>query len=88
MQSRGGLPIRVQKAKNMTKEERRKATAASVAQMIRDARAKRGWSLYRLAKESGLSVGHVVRIERGDVAVRVDVLHDIVQALGVRIVIE
>lgn len=72
----------------MTKEERRKATSASVAQMIRDARAKRGWSLYRLAKESGLSVGHVVRIERGDVAVRVDVLHDIVKALGVRIVIE
>ena len=72
----------------MTKEERRKATAAAVAQMIRDARAKRGWSLYRLAKESGLSVGHIVRIERGDVAVRVDVLHDIVEALGVRIVIE
>ena len=72
----------------MTKEERRKATAAAVAQMIRDARAKRGWSLYRLAKESGLSVGHVVRIERGEVAVRVDVLHDIVEALGVRIVIE
>ena len=72
----------------MTKEERRKATAAAVAQMIREARAKRGWSLYRLAKESGLSAGHVVLIERGDVAVRVDVLHDIVQALGVSVVIE
>ena len=72
----------------MTKEERRKATTAAVAQLIREARTKRGWSLYRLAKESGLSVGHLVRIERGDVAVRVDVLHDIVQALGVRIVIE
>ena len=72
----------------MTKEEKRKATTAAVAKMIRDAREKRGWSLYRLAKESGLSVGHVLRIERGDVAVRVDVLHDIVQALGVSIVIE
>lgn len=72
----------------MTKEEKRKATTAAVSQMIRDAREKRGWSLYRLAKESGISVGHLVRIERGDVAVRVDVLHDIVQALGVRIVIE
>lgn len=72
----------------MTKEEKRKATTAAVAQLIREARAKRGWSLYRLAKESGISVGHLVRIERGDVAVRVDVLHDIVQALGARIVIE
>lgn len=72
----------------MTKEEKRKATIAGVAQLIRETRAKRGWSLYRLAKESGLSVGHVVRIERGDVAVRVDVLCDILQALGVRIVIE
>ena len=72
----------------MTKEEKRKATTAAVAQLIREAREKRGWSLYRLAKESGLSVGHLVCIERGDVAVRVDVLHDIVQALGVRIVIE
>ena len=72
----------------MTKKERRKATTAAVALMIRDAREKRGWSLYRLAKESGLSVGHVSRIERGDGSVRVDVLHDIVQALGVRVVIE
>lgn len=72
----------------MTKEEKRKATTAAVAKMIREARAKRGWSLYRLAKESGISVGHLVRIERGDVAVRVDVLCDILQPLGFRIVIE
>ena len=72
----------------MTKEENRKATAAAVAETIRDARERKGWTVYRLAKESGLSAGHVFRIERGDVAVRVDVLHDIVQALGIRIVIE
>ena len=72
----------------MTKEEKRKATTAAVAQLIREARAKRGWSLYHLAKESGISVGHLVRIERGDVAVRVDVLCDILQPLGCRFVIE
>ena len=72
----------------MTKEENRKATAAAVAETIRDARERKGWTVYRLAKESGLSAGHVFRIERGDVAVRVDVLHSIIRALGGHIIID
>ncbi len=72
----------------MTKEENRKAAAAAVAETIRDARERKGWTVYRLAKESSLSAGHVFRIERGDVAVRVDVLHSIIRALGGHIIID
>ena len=69
----------------MTKEENRKQTTAAVAEMIRNARKATGWTLYRLSKETGITEGHLSKIESGEIAPRVDMMQRITQALDVRV---
>ena len=69
----------------MTKEENRKQTTAAVAEMIRNARKSLGWTLYRLSKETGITEGHLSKIESGEIAPRVDMMQRITQALDVRV---
>ena len=67
----------------MTKEENRRQTAVALANLLRNARKEKGWTIYRLAKEAGLSCGHVSRIENALVIPTADILQRITQALDV-----
>ena len=57
-----------------------------LARMIQEQRLMLGLSLYQLAKQTGLSIGHLSRIERGMNTPRADVLHKICLALNLQIV--
>lgn len=61
-------------------------TQVYLARMIQEQRLKLGISLYQLAKQTGLSIGHLSRIERGMNIPRADVLHKICLALNLQIV--
>lgn len=67
----------------MTKEENKARTTAAVAEMIRNAREALGWTLYRLSKETGITEGHLSKIEAGKIVPRVDMLQRITKALRV-----
>ena len=67
----------------MTKEENKARTTAEVAEMIRNAREALGWTLYRLSKETGITEGHLSKIEAGKIVPRVDMLQRITKALHV-----
>lgn len=57
-----------------------------IAQAITEQREHLGFSLYQLAKQTGLSEGHLSKIERGMNIPRADVLHKICLALNLQIV--
>jgi transcriptional regulator with XRE-family HTH domain len=67
----------------MTKEENRKRTAEAIADIIRNSRKALGWSLYKLSKETGVTEGHLSKIESGEIVMRVDMLQRITEALHV-----
>jgi transcriptional regulator with XRE-family HTH domain len=67
----------------MTKEENRKRTAEEIADIIRNSRKALGWSLYKLSKETGITEGHLSKIESGEIVMRVDMLQRITEALHV-----
>ena len=54
-----------------------------IAEKITAARSAKKWTRYRLAKESGLEIGHISGIEDGKFAPRVDTLEKICKALGI-----
>ena len=62
----------------MTKDE----TAAKVAAMIKGSRERNGWTLYKLSKNTGLTIGHLSRIEKGKTAIRIDILNRLALALN------
>ena len=62
----------------MTKDE----TAATVAAMIKAARERNGWTIYELAKRTGIHCGHLSRIEKGKIAIRIDILNRLALALN------
>lgn len=62
----------------MTKDE----TAATVAAIIKAARERNGWTLYELAKRTGIHCGHLSRIEKGETAIRIDILNRLALALN------
>lgn len=61
-------------------------TQVYLAKVIQEQRLKLGLSLYQLAKQTGLSEGHLSKIERGLNIPRADVLHKICLALNLKIV--
>lgn len=65
----------------MTKDE----TAARVAAMIRAARERNGWTLYQVAQNTGLTIGHLSRIEKGKMAIRIDILNRLALALNFKV---
>lgn len=65
----------------MTKDE----TAARVAAMIRSARERNGWTLYQVAHNTGLTIGHLSRIEKGKMAIRIDILNRLALALNFKV---
>jgi transcriptional regulator with XRE-family HTH domain len=52
---------------------------------IRDLRKARALTLQRVAEQTGLSIGHLSEIERGQAVPSVKALHDIAETLGVTI---
>lgn len=67
-------------------KETKDKTQVYLAKMIQEQRLTFGLSLYQLANQTGLSVGHLSRIERGMNIPRVDILHKICLALNLQIV--
>ena len=61
-------------------------TQMYIAQAIKEQRERLGLSLYQLAKQTGLSEGHISKIERGMNIPRADILHKICLALNLQIV--
>lgn len=70
----------------MTKEENRQQMAVAIGKRIKTGRNAKGWTIYRLAKEAGLSSGHVSRIEHALVIPTADILQRITQALDINII--
>ena len=62
----------------MTKDE----TAETVAEMIKAARERNGWTIYELSKRTGIHRGHLSHIEKGKIAIRIDILNRLALALN------
>lgn len=55
----------------------------TIAGIIADAREQKGWTRYELAKRSGMSEAHIMRIEKGLYAIRVDVFNKLCEVLEI-----
>ena len=60
-------------------------TQVYLAKIIQEQRLTLGLSLYQLAKQTGMSEGHLSKIERGLNIPRADILHKICLALNLQI---
>lgn len=69
----------------MTDEETRLLAAGYISRVIKKAREAKGWSIYKLAYESGVNYAHIYRLEEGFLSVRIDTLHKLCKALGLEI---
>jgi len=58
------------------------ACRSVLARMIKTERAKKGWSIYRLSKESGVQISHISRIEQGLFSARYDTIEKLLHAMG------
>lgn len=68
-------------------KETKEKTQVYLARIIQEQRLMLGLSLYKFAKQTGLSEGHLSKIERGLNIPRADVLHKICLALNLQIVL-
>lgn len=71
----------------MTNEEYYKKVVTNVALMITERRHAKNMSLYQLSKLTGVTIGHLSRIERGLNMPRIDVLSRIFGALDLKLTI-
>lgn len=71
----------------MTNEEYYEKVVVKVAIMISKKRQAKKISLYQLSKLTGVTIGHLSRIERGFDMPRIDVLSRIFNALDLEITI-
>lgn len=71
----------------MTNEEYYEKVVVKVALMISEKRQAKNMSLYQLGRLTGLTIGHLSRIERGLNMPRIDVLSRIFNALDLELTI-
>lgn len=71
----------------MKNEEYYKKLVVEVALMITEKRQAKNMSLYQLSKLTGVTIGHLSRIERGLNMPRIDVLSRIFGALDLKLTI-
>lgn len=71
----------------MTNEEYYEKVLIKVSLMISEKRQAKRMSLYQLSKLTGVTVGHLSRIERGLNMPRIDVLSRIFNALDLKLTI-
>ena len=67
-------------------KEIKEKTQVHIARLMQEKRLSLGVSLYQLAKQTGISQGHLSKIERGLNIPRADVLQKICFALDLQIV--
>lgn len=67
-------------------KETKDKTQVYLARMIQEQRLMLGMSLYQVAKQTGISEGHLSKIERGMNIPRADILHKICLALNLQII--
>ncbi len=67
----------------MSKRDVSRAISLEVARLLRSERIRRGFSMYRVAKSSGLSLQMISYVERGERNPTLDTLLRIANALGV-----
>lgn len=61
-----------------------KKTTKDIAENIRKAREKKGWTQLELAKKAGVDSNSLAKIERGESRPKVLTLTKIIKALGVK----
>lgn len=66
-------------------EETKLLASGEIARRIQNERLLRGWTIYKLAYKSGVSAGHLQRLESGMYAPRIDVLQRVCVALKMEI---
>lgn len=71
----------------MTNEEYYEKVVAKIAMMMSEKRQVKNMSLYQLSKLTGVTIGHLSRIERGMNMPRIDVLSRIFGALDLGLTI-
>lgn len=71
----------------MTNEEYYEKVVAEIAMMMSERRQAKKMSIYELSKLTGVTVGHLSRIERGLNMPRIDVLSRIFGALDLKLTI-
>lgn len=54
---------------------------------IEEARRAKGWTIYELAKRTGLGETHLKKLEQGVYSCRVDILEKVCKALEIEVVI-
>lgn len=59
----------------------------AVAQMLKEARKVKGWTVYRLQEKSGIAAANIQHIESGQVCPRIDTLSILCDALDIEIII-
>lgn len=69
----------------MTDEETKLLVAGHIARVIKKAREEKGWSVYKLARKSGIDTATIYRIEDGLNTARIDTLHKVFATLKLEI---
>ncbi len=65
---------------------KKESIANLISEKIIRARTQRGWTVYRLAKEAGVSTASIYALESGGHVPRIDSLNHLCSLLGITIV--
>ena len=71
----------------MKRNETHEIVARAIGEKIYRLRNKRGYSLYKLEKETGVKAHHIAQIEKAQICPRVDILQRLLVALDAGMVL-
>ncbi len=71
----------------MKRNETHEIVARSIGEKIHKLRNERGFSLYKLEKETGVKAHHIAQIEKAQICPRVDILQRLLVALDAGIIL-
>lgn len=71
----------------MKQDEIHKIVAREIGEEIHKLRTERGFSLYRLEKETGVKAHHIAQIEKAQICPRVDILQRLLVALDAGVIL-
>ena len=71
----------------MKRNETHEIVAREIGEKIHKLRAERGFSLYKLEKETGVKAHHIAQIENAQICPRVDILQRLLVALDAGIIL-
>jgi ribosome-binding protein aMBF1 (putative translation factor) len=67
--------------------QRRKAPESGLHRDLRETRRRLGWTQAELARRAGTTQAAIARLERGQVMLRLQTLHRLAEAMGVKLVV-